>query len=81
VITTGPEGTGEGVTERSDAPLADEPQPGAIPNDMPADVPSGLPEGADEPDPLGASDADPDTDRGAMPGIPPEGSDEPFSDG
>ena len=59
------------MSERSDAPLADEPQPGAAPNDMPADVPSGLPEDAPEEDtPLGAPDADPDSDRGPMPGIP-----------
>ena len=71
------------MAERSDAPLADEPQPGAIPNDTP---PSGLPEGADEPDPLGTpGDADPDgeggTPRGedAQPGFP--GEDEPFTDG
>ncbi len=76
------EGTGAEVTERSDdAPLADEPQPGAIPNDTPGDVPSGLPEGADEPDPLGAAERAPDTDVGPMPGIPPEGSDEPYSGG
>ena len=60
------------MAERSDAPLADEPQAGAIPNDMP----SGLPEGADEPEPMGApAGADPDgegdTPRGedAQPGI------------
>ena len=59
------------MAERSDAPLADEPQPGSIPNDMP----SGLPEGAEEPDPMGAQEADPDgegdTPRGndAQPGI------------
>lgn len=61
------------MAERSDAPLADEPQPGAIPND----TPSGMPEGAEEPDPLGPQeDADPegegDTPRGedAQPGFP-----------
>ena len=69
------------MSERSDAPLADEPQPGAAPNDMPADVPSGLPDDAPEEDtPLGAPDADPDSDRGPMPGIPSEG-DEPDSAG
>ena len=62
------------MAERSDAPLADEPQPGAIPNDTP---PSGLPEGADEAEPLGTpGDTDPegegDTPRGegAQPGMP-----------
>ena len=66
------------MPERSDAPLADEPQPGAVPNDMPA-APSGLPEGADEADPMGAPESDPegegDTPRGddAQPGIPTEG--------
>ncbi len=70
-------GYGAGVTERSDAPLADEPQPGAAPNDMPADVPSGLPEDVEDEDtPLGPVDPDPDSDRGPMPGIPSEG-DEP----
>ena len=65
------------MAERSDAPLADEPQPGAAPNDMP----TGMPEGADEieDDPMGAPESDPegegDTDRGddAQPGIPTEG--------
>ena len=65
------------MPERSDAPLADEPQPGATPNDMPADIPSGLPDGYEEEGPpLGPDDADPDSDRGPMPGIPAEG-DEP----
>jgi hypothetical protein len=60
------------MAERSDAPLADESQPGSIPND----TPSGMPEGADEHDPLGPDDADPegegDTARGedAQPGFP-----------
>lgn len=69
------------MAERSDAPLADEPQPGAVPND----TPSGLPEGADEPQPLGAPDqGDPDgegeTPRGddAQPGIT---ENEPFTGG
>jgi hypothetical protein len=60
------------MAERSDAPLADEPQPGAIPND----VPSGLPEGVEESVPLGGDKpADPEgegeTPRGeqAQPGI------------
>ena len=62
------------MAERSDAPLADEPQPGAVPNDMP----SGLPEGAEEPEPMGApgstaedADGEGDTPRGedAQPGI------------
>ena len=66
------------MTERSDAPLADEPQPGAAPNDMPADdIPSGMPDDYEEESvPLGSEDADPDSDRGPMPGIPAEG-DEP----
>ncbi len=59
------------MAERSDAPLADEPQPGSIPNDMP----SGLPEDVEESTPMGGADADPegegDTPRGAdaQPGI------------
>ena len=66
------------MPERSDAPLAAEPQPGAVPDDMPA-APSGRPDGADEADPLGVPDADPEgeggTPRGedAQPGIPTEG--------
>ena len=70
------------MAERSDAPLADESQPGAMPDDMP----SGLPEGGDEPDPMGApGSADPDgegdTPRGedAQPGIPQ--GDEPYTGG
>ena len=70
------------MAERRDAPLADEPQPGAIPNDTP---PTGLPEGADEPQPLGApNEADPDgegeTPRGedAQPGLQ---DDEPYTGG
>jgi hypothetical protein len=70
------------MAERDDAPLADESQPGAAPNDMP----SGLPEGGDEPAPLGPDEeAQPEGEgevqRGesAMPGIP--GKDEPFTDG
>ena len=70
------------MAERSDAPLADEPQPGSIPDD----TPSGMPEGADEQDPLGTpADADPegegDTPRGedAQPGFPQ--GEEPFTDG
>jgi hypothetical protein len=60
------------MAERSDAPLADEPQPGAVPNDMP----SGMPAGADEPSPMGPPEGDPDgegdTPRGehAQPGMP-----------
>jgi hypothetical protein len=42
---------------RSDAPLADEPQPGAIPDDTP---PSGLPEGIEEDAPMGPEEGDPD---------------------
>ncbi len=69
------------MSERSDAPLADEPDPGATPTDTAGDIPSGLPEGADEPDPLGTAERDPDTDQGPMPGIRPEGEDEPYSAG
>jgi hypothetical protein len=60
------------MAERSDAPLADEPQPGAIPNDTP---PSGLPEEAEEATPLGPPEAEPEghgtEQRGedAQPGI------------
>ena len=69
------------MTERSDAPLADEPQPGAAPNDMPADVPSGLPDDVEDEDtPLGPAATEPDSDRGPMPGIP-SGGDEPDSAG
>ncbi len=59
------------MAERSDAPLADEPQPGAVPNDMP----SGLPEDVEESTPMGTEEADPEgegeTPRGAdaQPGI------------
>ena len=63
-----------------DAPLADEPQPGAVPNDTPA--PSGLPDGAaPEEAPLGVDPDDevPAPGPGAMPGIPTEG--EPPSGG
>jgi hypothetical protein len=69
------------MPERSDAPLADEPQGGAIPNDMP----SGMPEGVED-QPLGTpGESDPDgegeTARGedAQPGMPQ--GDEPVSDG
>jgi hypothetical protein len=60
------------MPERSDAPLADEPQPGAIPNDTP---PSGLPEGVEEDTPMGADEADPEGEgatprgEGAQPGV------------
>ena len=60
------------MAERSDAPLADEPQPGAVPNDMP----TGLPAQETESEPMGPSDAQPEGEgepqRGedAMPGIP-----------
>ena len=60
------------MADSTDAPLADEPQPGAIPND----VPSGLPEGVEESAPMGGDKApDPegegDTPRGeqAQPGL------------
>ena len=66
--------------ERDDAPLADEPQPGAVPNDMP----SGMPAGADEaePEPLGPGEDEENDGEGAdaMPGIPTEG-DDPYSAG
>ena len=68
------------MAERDDAPLADEPQPGAAPNDMP----TGMPAGADEvePEPLGPGDYDQNDGEGAdaMPGIPTEG-DDPYSAG
>jgi hypothetical protein len=68
------------MAERDDAPLADEPQPGAAPNDMP----TGMPAGADEPEPepLGPDDANDEPEKGAdaMPGIPTEG-DDPYSGG
>ena len=69
------------MAERSDAPLANDSNAGAPPNDDPgalgdADAPSGLPEGVEESEPLGGIDeADPegegDTPRGedAQPGI------------
>jgi hypothetical protein len=59
------------MADSTDAPLADEPQPGAIPND----VPSGLPEGVEESTPMGGDKSDPegegDTPRGehAQPGL------------
>lgn len=67
------------MAERDDAPLADEPQPGAAPNDMP----SGMPAGSEdhEPEPAGAEDDDgPEKGADAMPGIPTEG-DDPYSAG
>ena len=67
------------MAERDDAPLADEPQPGAAPNDMP----TGMPAGADEPEPepLGPEDDDEGGEGAdAMPGIPTEG-DDPYSAG
>jgi hypothetical protein len=68
------------MAERSDAPLANESGAGAPPNDDPTaltggDAPSGLPEGAEENEPLGPGEANPDgegeTPRGenAQPGI------------
>ena len=63
------------MPESSDAPLADEPQPGAIPND----TPSGMPDGGDEITPMGPDESDPEgegeTPRGddAQPGIPEDG--------
>ncbi len=69
------------MAERDDAPLADEPQPGAAPNDMPA---SGMPSGSEdhEPEPLGPEDDEDAGENGAdaMPGIPTEG-DDPYSAG
>jgi hypothetical protein len=66
--------------ERDDAPLADEPQPGSVPNDMPTGMPAG--EDAPEPEPLGRDEADDEPEKGedAMPGIPTEG-DDPYSAG
>ena len=67
------------MAERDDAPLADEPQPGSVPNDMP----TGMPAGADEvePEPLGPpDDEEPEEGAEAMPGIPTEG-DDPYSAG
>jgi hypothetical protein len=57
--------------ERDDAPLADEPQPGSVPNDMP----SGLPDPNHEHAPLGPEQTDEPAPEGAdaMPGIPEEG--------
>jgi hypothetical protein len=68
------------MAERSDAPLANESGAGAPPNDDPgalsgAGAPSGLPEDAQEHEPLGPDEADPegegDAPRGedAQPGI------------
>jgi hypothetical protein len=58
------------MAERDDAPLADEPQPGAAPNDMP----TGLPNQDHEHAPLGPEEDEP-APKGApaMPGIPEEG--------
>ena len=59
------------MAERSDAPLADEPQGGAVPNDMPlgetsGDPASGMPAGSEEQDaqPGGAEDAHPESVAG-----------------
>jgi hypothetical protein len=67
------------MAERDDAPLADEPQPGAAPNDMPSGMPAG--EDDPEPEPLGGDPSD-EAEQGedAMPGIPTEG-DDPYSAG
>ena len=66
------------MAERDDAPLADEAQPGSVPNDMP----SGMPAGDDqvEPDPLGPGGEGESEGEDAMPGIPNEG-DDPYSAG
>ena len=68
------------MAERDDAPLADEPQPGAAPNDMPTGMPAGNDEA--EPEPLGPEDDGDQDGEGAdaMPGIPTEG-DDPYSAG
>ena len=67
------------MAERDDAPLADEPQPGAVPNDMPRGMPAGSEDA--EPEPLGPEDEDaPEDGADAMPGIPTEG-DDPYSAG
>ncbi len=67
------------MAERDDAPLADESQPGSVPNDMPSGMPAGTEE--HEPEPLGPPD-DEEAPEGAdaMPGIPTEG-DDPYSGG
>jgi hypothetical protein len=68
------------MAERDDAPLADDPQTGSVPNDTPTGMPAG--EDAPEPEPLGTGDPDDEPDKGeeAMPGIPTEG-DDPYSAG
>ncbi len=68
------------MEQRDDAPLADEPQPGAAPNDMPTGMPAGGDEA--EPEPLGPGDDEEEPEEGAdaMPGIPTEG-DDPYSAG
>ena len=68
------------MAERDDAPLADEPQAGSVPNDMPTGMPAGSDEA--EPEPLGSDPADDEAEEGedAMPGIPTEG-DDPYSAG
>ncbi|HEX8084064.1 MAG TPA: hypothetical protein VF529_07205 [Solirubrobacteraceae bacterium] len=68
------------MAERDDAPLADEPQPGSVPNDMPSGMPAGSEDA--EPEPLGPEDTEDEPDEGAdaMPGIPTEG-DDPYSAG
>ncbi|MDQ3741161.1 MAG: hypothetical protein M3389_09495 [Actinomycetota bacterium] len=68
------------MAERDDAPLADEPQRGSVPNDMPTGMPAG--NDAAEPEPLGPEDAGDEPEEGAeaMPGIPTEG-DDPYSAG
>ena len=68
------------MAERDDAPLADEPQAGAVPNDMPSGRPAGSEEA--EPEPLGPESGEDEPEEGAdaMPGIPTEG-DDPYSAG
>ena len=68
------------MAERDDAPLADEPQPGSVPNDMPSGMPAGSEEA--EPEPLGPDEDEeaPDEGADAMPGIPTAG-DDPYSGG
>ena len=68
------------MAERDDAPLADEPQPGSVPNDMPTGMPAG--EDEPEPEPLGpgAGEDEAGGEADAMPGIPDEG-DDPYSAG
>jgi hypothetical protein len=70
------------MAERDDAPLADEPQAGSVPNDMPTGMPAGSEDAEPEPLGPGADEQEEADDEGAdaMPGIPTEG-DDPYSAG